>query len=313
MRRVDQVLDIRDVSESNLRAAVGSLDGYAKFTSMVWIRALRQPLLDGLIVKRWSPEADEALKELCRRQRRDEALLRIDKLNERWSKRRGGYLVPVSKARAVIRELNKEGRIAAFLEPLSPYCDRYCLAAITDEAQEKMIVEIVGPGFDASDLLRSDTQPHERFEVSVPLFSHQKPAAIFAHRKYVMRSEDYRRTAGERLVKIGARLRNPAYPEVVLASPGAQSDQLSQDAVGFLNRTNQTLLLKHLDAYEPIPRRLLERFAVGVGGIIDGLRRYHIHLGSTAFSGTFTTRGRLVFWDFFPANLARAKMLYLSS
>jgi hypothetical protein len=213
----------------------------------------------------------------------------------------------------VVRELNKEKRIAAFLEPLSPYRDRYCLAAITDEAQERMTVEVVGPGFDASDLLRSDTQPHERFEVSVPLVSQQEPAAIFAQRIYVMGSEEYKRSAEQRLVKIGARLKNPAHPEVILGSPSVQRSRLALDATDFLKRTRQTLLLKHVDAYEPVPRHLLERFANGVGGIIGGLRRHNIQLGSTSFSGTFTTRGRFVFWDFFPANLARAKMLYLSS
>jgi hypothetical protein len=100
---------------------------------------------------------------------------------------------------------------------------------------------------------------------------------------------------------------------VIIDSPGIQLDRLALDARDFLKRTRQTLLLQHLDVYEAIPRRLLERFAQGVGGIISGLRRYNIHLGSTAFSGTFTARGRFVFWDFFPANLARAKMLYFSS
>jgi hypothetical protein len=313
MSRFDPPLDLKDVSERNLSAAVYALGGYLKFTSMAWIRALRQPILDGLIIKRWSAHADEALRRFCRRHICDEVLVRIDMLNRRWSKRRGGYIIPASKARTIVRELNRDERIAALLEPLSPYRDRYCLAAITDEAQEGMTVEVVGPGFDASDLLRSDTLPHERFEVYVPLFSQPKRVPILKQRTYVVSVEDYKATTEARLVKIGAKLRNPAYPDLVPGFRSVQRMSLVQEAMEFLKHTKQTVLLEHLDAYEPIPRRFLERFANGVGNIIAGLRRYNIELGSTSFSGSFTTRGRFVFWDFFPADLSRAKMLSLRS
>jgi hypothetical protein len=209
-----------------------------------------------------------------------------------------------------MEELASEGKIAAFLEPVSPYRDRYSLAAITDDTQEKMTVEVVGPGFDASDLLRSDSLPHERFEAFVPKFSQlQKP--VFEQRIHVIGSEDYRRTVEERLVKIGARLRNPAYPKVIIDSGRIQQTRLAKEAMGYLKRTKQAALLNHLEMYDPIPKRFVERFVTGVGNIIDGLRRYNIRLGPTSFAGTFTARGRFVFWDFFPADLAKAKELFL--
>jgi hypothetical protein len=306
-------LDLRYVSERNLRESVRSLNGYLKFASMVWIRALRQPILDGLIVQRWSVDADRALKDFCDRHVCDEILLRFDTLNKRWSSRRGGYIIPRSKARRVVKELNSEGKIAAFLEPVSPYRDRYSLAAITDDKQETMTVEVVGPGFDASDLLRSDSLPHERFEVFVPKLSQPVRKPIFERRTYVMHSEDYKRTVEARLAKIGARLRNPAYPRAVIDSAGVQPTRLAEEAMEYLKRTKQVALLNHLEEYESIPTRFLEIFINGVGNIIEGLRRYNIRLGPTSFAGTFTARGRFVFWDFFPADLAKAKELYLSS
>jgi hypothetical protein len=315
MRRVEPPLILKDVSERNLHDVAKALGGYLKFASMAWIRALREPILDGIFIKHWSRDSNEATKEFCRRHSCDEVLLRVDTLDKRWSKRRGGYIIPVSKARTVLGELNKEGKIAAFLEPVSPYRDLYSLAAVTNDAQTKMTVEIVGPGFDASDLLRGDTLPHERFEVFVPQLSRtaEKQGAVFAQRTSVMHSDDYQRTVKERLVKIGARLKDPAHPEVILNSPGVQGARLAQEAIDFLKRTKQTTLLNHLQDYEPVPRRFLERFVRGVGSIIRGLRRYNIQLGCTAFSGTFTTHGRFVFWDFFPADLTKAKMLYRSS
>ncbi len=315
MRRFDPPVRLKDVSERNLPDVARALGGYLKFASMAWIRALREPILDGIIIKHWSRDSGEATKEFCHRHSCDEVLLRVDTLDKRWSKRRGGYIIPVSKARTVIRELNKEGKIAAFLEPVSPYGDLYSLAAVTDAAQTKMTVEVVGPGFDASDLLRSDTLPHERFEVFLPQLSApvEKQGDVFAQRTSVMHADDYRRTVRRRLVKIGARLKNPAHPEVILNSPGIQGTRLAQEAIDFLKRTEQTTLLNHLQDYEPVPRRLLERFVKGVGSIIHGLKRYNIQLGCLAFSGTFTTHGRFVFWDFFPADLTKARMLYLGS
>jgi hypothetical protein len=199
------------------------------------------------------------------------------------------------------------------LEPASPYLDRYSLAAITDEAQESMTVEVIGPGFDTSDLLRSDSLPHERFEVFVPRLSRLPRKFALTRHTYVVASEDYKRTVEERLVKIGARLRSPAFPKVLVGAERVLRTRLAKEATDYLKRSKQTVLLNHLEAYEPIPKGLLERFVNGVGNIVDGLRRYNIRLGPTSFSGTFTARGRFVFWDFFPADLARAKELYLSS
>ncbi len=305
-------LELRNISERNLRESVGSMNGYLKFASMIWIRALRQPILDGLLVKRWSIDTGRALKGFCDRHGCDELLLRVDTLNSRWSERRGGYIIPASRARSVTKELNNDGKIAAFLEPVSPYRDRYSLAAITDDTKGKMTVEIVGPGFDASDLQRGDSVPHERFEAFIPEQSRPMQKLAFEQHTYVIRSEDYKRTVDERLVKIGARLRNPGYPRVMIDSAGIQRTRLAKEAIDYLGRTNQAALLNHREEYEPIPTRFVERFVTGVGGILDGLSRYNIRLGSTSFSGTFTARGRFVFWDFFPADLAKAKELYLN-
>ena len=313
MVRVEPPIELRNVSEHNLQEAVGSLNGYLKFASMVWLRALGQPILDGLIIKRWSVDADRALESFWDRHHCREALLRIDTRNKRWSERRGGYIVPGSKVRAVIKELNAERKIAAFLEPVSPYRDRYSLAGITDDTQEKITIEVVGPGFDASDLLRSDSLPHERFEALLPKLSREPRNLVLEQRTYLTRPEDYRRTVEQRLVKIGARLRSPAYPKPAIDSTGTERSRLAQEATDYLKRTKQAALLNHSTAYQPIPRRLVERFVTGVGSLVDGLSRYNIRLGPTSYAGTFTARGRFVFWDFFPADLSKAKELYLGS
>jgi len=301
-------LRLKDVTERNLSEIARPLRGYVKFTSVLWIRAAGQPILDGVIVGRWSKEAESAIKTFCRSHGYSEMLLRTDALNERWSTRRGGYIIPQTRARAVMREINGEGKIGAFLEPLSPYRDLYCRASITDDQQNNMTVEVVGPGFDTSDLLRSDVSPHERFEVSVP-HHRSSEGRLAIRRTHTTSTEGYLRTVDDRLVKIGARLKDPAYP--INASSLSDSDQgrLKNEAVDFLKQTGQTLLLRHSNRYRPIPQRFLRRFINGVGAIIDHLDAYSVNLGPMAFSGTITTRGRFLFWDFFPADSSKAMLL----
>ena len=188
-----------------------------------------------------------------------------------------------------------------------------CCSALILSTSDGRNVEVVGPGFDASDLLRSDSLPHERFEVFLPEFLRPFREPVLAQRTHVIGTEDYKRTVEERLAKVGARLRNPAYPRTVIDSAGVLRARLADEGVQYLKRTKQTALLSRVDAYEPIPKRFLEKFVNGVGSIVDGLRRHNIPLGPTSFAGTFTERGRFVFWDFFPADLTKAKELYLNS
>jgi len=311
MHSFDAPISIRHVSEKNLSEPMASLRGYLKFASLLWIRAARQPTLDGVIIGRWSKEAQTALNDFCGRKKYSEVLLRTDALNQRWSIRRGGYLIPQARARSVVREVGKEHRICAFLEPLSPHRDLYSLAGITDEDQTNITVEVVGPGFDASDLLRSDMSPHERFEVPLSKDDDDCDTGVSFRRIFRMETDEYLQTVDARLIKIGARLRNPAYPSPLSEISNGRRAYFKDQAITFLGRTRQTLLLRHLHEYQPIPPNFLRRFVSGVNVITGHLNRHNCFLGATGFSGTFTSRGRLVFWDFFPADRAKAELLYI--
>lgn len=301
-------LEIGSISAANLGNSLAAVNGYLKFASIVWIRALGKPTLNGIIIKRWSRKTASALRAFTARNRSTELLLRVDKHLARWSARRGGYIIPVAEAERTVWELSKEDVIAAVLEPASPHRDLYCLACVTHPEASKMAVEVVGPGFDTSDLVRNDLLPHERFEVLLPLNQSLTPPrpAHLPKRIYLITQESYRKSVEDRLAKIGARLRDPAFPRGVAAEPLELCGQARQ----FLEQRRETLLLRHTTSYQPIPMNLLSRFVSGVMEMLSGLDRNAIRLGATAFSGTFTTRRRLVYWDFFPADTRRGHLLY---
>jgi hypothetical protein len=309
---MQEVIHLAAVSEKRLSGMLPIVRDYGKVASMLWIRALGEPTLDGIVITHWSMQASVALRIFCHSHQCRDVLLRIDKRGKRWSTRRGGYLIQVQDARNVLAELNNEDMIAVFLEPWSPYRDMYCLSSVIIPEENKGIVEVVGPGFDTSDLVRSDLLPHERFELR--LSGVQPGVAVSTpcerNRTYLVAPEEYRKAVEERLRKIGARLKNAAYPKEVLECATEDSEKLRQQAAQYLKRTRQTLLLRHADKYVPIPERYLSRFVAGVFRVLAGLQRYHIDLGTVTFSGAFTPRGRFVFWDFFPADTKRAASLY---
>lgn len=206
-------------------------------------------------------------------------------------------------------ELKREGRIAILLEPASPYADQYSLAGVSVPEEQKLIVEVVGPGFDASDILRGDLEAHERWELA--LESGVGGRAILprdANRIHLTTAEKYAESVQGRLAKIGARIKNPAFPDVLLRAE-SDTNKLREAATIFLKVSHQTALLRHANAYIPIPQKHLLSFARYVKTLLLGLGEYGIHLGSSSFAASLLLRRGLIFWDFFPARRQEASSL----
>jgi hypothetical protein len=301
---------IDNVTRGNLLQALEPVRGCLKTSSMLWMKALDLPVLPGVVVDGWSKESASSVKKFCRRSRLSEVLLRIDKRNDRWIRRRGGYILPIPEIQRTVEELKRAGMLALLLDPVSPYCDHYSITGVTIPEERKMIVEVVGPGFDASDILRSDIQPHERWEVGITVASGVRPRLRHAAaRMSLMTPEQYSKTVHLRLAKIGARSKNPAFPDDVLKS-GLGIDELSRSGANFLRDTQQTLLLKHAEEYDPIPEKHISIFARYVEALLSGLSAYGIHLGPSSFAASLIPKRGLTFWDFFPAKKHEAASLY---
>lgn len=305
-------LQIATVNKANLLSALELVRGCLKTTSMLWMHALGVPVLSGVVVSDWSKASADAVRRFSSKGRFSKFLLRIDKRNQRWTRRRGGYLLTLAELPTTIEQLRDEGMIAALLEPVSPYSDQYSLAGVTMPDQEKLVLEIVGPGFDASDILRADIQPHERWEVSLDTVGLQ--AKSVKRRSYrridLVSQEAYAASVQKRLAKIGARLKNPAFPDSVLQRSDADSLQLQNEAIAFLRSTRQTALLKHANGYVPIPEKHVVTFARDVQRLLSGLSAYGIHLGSSSFAASVVPKRGIVFWDFFPARRQEVASLY---
>jgi hypothetical protein len=273
-----------------------------KCSSLLWMQSNEFPVLAGLILSGHEQGTEEIVSRFCQERSFSELLVRIEKPGQRWTRRRAGYTIPLSEVRGLIDTNTREGMLTLLLEPASPYADLYSVTSVCDLPMGRIDVEVVGPGFDASDILRSDTTPHERFEVSFDLEAIRSGEAREPkiRRSHLVEQNAYRACAQRRLTKIGARLRNPPFPDEVLqAASKSFSEQLAQDAVQYLRRTGNTLLLDHLDEYEPIPRALLESFLSQLQRLLLATSQSQVPWRALSVAASFLEDGDLVLWDFF--------------
>jgi hypothetical protein len=295
-------IEIPRIGRDNLADSLAVLQGCWKCGSMLWMQSNGFPVLPGLILDSWTHETEAAVSRFCRERNFPEFLLRIEKPGDRWTRRRGGYTIPLDKVRSQVDELASEGMITILLEPASPYEDLYSLTSACDLQTGKVDVEVVGPGFDASDILRSDVLPHERFELFLGDRELKTPALpqLQIKRSHLVGREDHKASFQRRLVKIGARLRNPSFPDEVMSAATTGPDQatLVQEAIHFLQTSGQTTMLDH-EEYEPIPSRLLNIFLGEFLRLLERVKASKIHWRTLSLASSFLPHDRLVIWDFY--------------
>src|SRR5882757_1608658 len=291
------------VGPENLVEYLDVLSGCWKCSSMLWMQSNSFAVLPGLILNTWTHETEAAVSRFCRERNFSEFLLRIEKPGQRWTRRRGGYTIPADKVRGQVEELASEGMITILLEPASPYLDMFSLTSACDLETGKLDVEVVGPGFDASDILRSDVLPHERFELFLGSgeLKTKDPSQLQIKRLHVVGREEYKASFQRRLVKIGARLRNPSFPDEVMraVAPGPDQAVLVQEAIHFLRTSGQTTMLAH-EEYEPIPSRMLNMFLGEFLRLFQKVRASKIHWRTLSLAASFRTEDRRSICHFLP-------------
>jgi hypothetical protein len=279
------------------------LQGCWKCSSLLWLQANGFPVLPGLILGGWTEESEAAVAKFSKDRHVSELLIRIEKPYQRWTRRRGGYTVPRGQVQQQVEELAHEGILTILLEPASPYSDLYSLTTACDLEGGKLDVEVVGPGFDASDVLRSDLVPHERFEVTLGSSDEQAgtDSAFLPRRLSIIGREDYRVSVERRLEKIGAKVRNRSFPDdsIGAGSSGVERTVLAKEAEQFLRATGKTMLLDHAEEYQPIPLPVLNVFLKEFQRIFERVRTQKAHWQILSLAASFLPRERLVIWDFF--------------
>lgn len=279
-----------------LRVALDNLKGYHKALSIIYLRMMGYPTLKGVIVTAWDKEAMEITTAFCKENHFEKLLIRIDKIRETGSAPRGGYLVDYQNLEKEVTNYLEEGRIVILLEPMSPYNDLYSINALFAKDREDIVLEIVGPGFDASDLNRGDISPHQILSVSKAISEIPSNLGRILKQLHIVSPEAYKQSVEQRLVKIGmtyARLN-------VVNVSGWSEKRIAQLGEKCLQESGQTLLLENREVYKPISAKYLKILLPYVIELPEKLQKLGVEVEPTmvlSMSILNENGGRLNFWD----------------
>jgi hypothetical protein len=289
----DFILKIEEFNVDNIDNITKYLSGYYKTISMLYLKILGLPVLNGLILNSLNEDFKNKIQQFCNINGFNSLLLRHDKKNEDPNYPRGGYLFNVANVDDELKKYLIDNRIVILLEPISPYDDLYSINIFIDRNSDKFILEIVGPGFDASDLQRGDITPHEGIEIyktsSEFDFQHIK-------RLYIINDYDYKNSVNKRLIKIGKRqlikknIKTDLFDEEKLIDMG----------IDYLKVHNKNLLLQNLDHYQQIEFKYLKKiyhYIKDFPEILNGFNLINSKCDYCVLSTGIFINNRINFWD----------------
>lgn len=283
--------------KQELERIAHALDGYWKTLSILTLRRAGIPTLDGMIVTGWDEETSREVKKAAQARNWSGFLLRHDKKPEQPPYPTGGYIADLTELDQDVGWFLDQGRIVILLEPWSPLENSYNVSALF-ESPEHAVLEIVGPGFDASDLQRGHLSPHETIEIKFLRRPYgrslSKAAEIVARRHIDIR--EYQTSVRNRLAKI---YRKFVLGDKTMTSRDVVLDDISEKSTRkFLIEKGKTRLLDREQKYVPIPDAKLDAVLSFLTLLPSRVAKHfpleYPFVVAASFVGK---RDKLVFWD----------------
>lgn len=218
-------------------------------------------------------------------------LVRHDKRSESPPHPRGGFLVGRDLLQKTAEFFFGLGRIVAIYEPADPLLNMHNMNFLFESEQE-VTVEVVGPGFDASDLQRGDLSPHETFSIRV------ESDETIGKPKLVSRVDQRAYQESVILRKNKIKKKFETAPSVDLARRIRNSLGIPEDLDSYLQKIESPLC--KFETYQPVSPKLLTDTVAKI--IESGIFSKYKNLTGFGFPLVFSTslvnRGeKQVFWD----------------
>ena len=279
-------MDHDAIFEVSDRPLPASLVGYNKIASIFEICQLGLPTLRTLVVAAWSETIACRVEDYIRQNGWSQVMIRSDRRPEVPNSPRGGFLFDLKSCIAAIGELIASGRVVLVVEPANKYDNLYGINVLFDSSEDVML-EVVGPGFDATDINRGDISPHERIYLAVK----NKTVTTRLFKRETVTPDDYLASVSQRLFKIGREV-----TQRTSSTSGVIQESLEEVGSQFLSLNGCVLLNRH--RYTPLPRSYLGRLVSYIQDLpwrlpasgVDA--RYVLSLSILNQSGP-----RFVFWD----------------
>lgn len=293
-------MQIVDASTIDLDKVIADLDGFFKFQSILYLRKLGLPVLDGIILTQWNDATRRELLTYCRKRRWSAVLLRHDKKPETPPYPMGGYLISTKDIQVEVLKYFDLGRIVFLMEPCCQFDNSYNISALF-ENDNRMTIEIVGPGFDASDLQRGQASPHEVVQVDETLRGNsftlsELGFARIAMTTFIVDQKSYLSSVKQRYIKIARRLKDLGI--LSFEENNKTESELVSIAKSYLKKNGHRALFLNEKEYTPIPPNCL----LNVYSFLQDLPKkieYEVKHGFPfVVSSSYVQEGKkLVFWD----------------
>jgi len=228
---LQNVYRVYEDTREDIYKTMCDLYGYWKTTSILFLYNNGFPMADMLIITNWDNDTMNEIVRFSEFIEDTSFIFRHDKAPESLEYPRGGFSLSTNECESIIGDYLRMNRIVILLKNSSYFDNGYNINVMYDG--EKYFLEILGPGFDASDLQRGDLTPHESIVIN-----NRKIIS-----KNVISQEEYKNTVNIRLDKIKGRL----------LTKGLVRNASGRDEIlGFLGNNTQSRLPNNLISYVQI-------------------------------------------------------------
>jgi hypothetical protein len=251
---------------------------YLKLRSICWL--LRQGVrsTEGLVISSALPANLDLAHQYAISRGWDRYLLRHDSHRGNTRFLQGGFLVNTNDLDRWLARFTHDG-ICMLLDPLDPLFNGYNISCLLDTSSA--LIEIVGPGFDASDLQRGQVRPHESFSFNIKSSKFQ--------RHTLCTDAEYQNSISDRLRKIWWKFRHHE------PDPRRWTDltQLEIQACWEYIRARGATLP---DVYTPISPRVLGHYGK-IARPLANAWQSDLNDLPAVLAASFVQDGSLRFWD----------------
>jgi hypothetical protein len=265
---------------------------YKKVMSVARLAVLGLPILEGFVTHSINDEVLEYLEYWMRESQMERLTVRFDfaRPDERKGRMTSDLTLEELKQK---RHLMHDGVAAIIMEESDRLRQSY--GVLTAFAEDCLICEVVGPGFDVDELMRGQILPHERFvfrrkDIYDDNYRDLGPTDVIHHS--IIAREAYLQSVEYRYSKFSDIICREAGD---LEQGSCLPDQQSQEVEAIVEQRSTTLLY-HKDRYVPLSYAKLHEL-YGYISELDVFNSSEVR-GKVAVASFLKKQG-LVFWDLF--------------
>lgn len=262
----NSLIPLTNLESKDFEKTITKLNDFWKAKSIVYLDKFGLPTLPAIAITNWNEDVKNELIQICKEKGWNSIVIRTDKKAETGERiPRGGYLTNLDQLSLEITKIFDMGRIVMILEPRDRYRNLYGINILYEKTSpENLYFEVVGPGFEVSNLNRGDINPHEKFIL--------------------------KRTDDELDIQNHEIIPQSEYDQSVKF----RFAQIDKDV---LTRNGNDFLEKNKEKYQKIPIEYIKKIKNYVAQLPHKMSKVGLNTDQFVLSATVFDSGELVFWD----------------